>query len=188
MSKPAVAYGKEIIGRRSLGERIGLLVVSLHDWGAGLELCSKPGVARVVVAKDRLPHELDFSCVVGLDCLLVGDCDERVFYAAATMLYAAGAASIWGEYPDGIWPLERCNSKAFPGGFYAEGEPVPLKRLARALSLHRDWALLTGSGVYGTRAFALARLAAFRQAFGHLAEKAVAWVDEQRGIAVRSAA
>lgn len=188
MSRKPVAYGKEIIGRRKLGERIGLLVVGLHDWNAGLALCSKPGVARVIVAEDDLPHELDFSCAVGLDCLIVGDCDERVFYAAATMLYAAGAASIWGEYPDGAWRLERWSSKCCPEGFYAADGPFSAGRLARALSLHRDWALMTAEGVYGTAAFAPARLAVFQQAFAHMAERAMGWVDEQRGIATRRAA
>jgi hypothetical protein len=175
------AFGKALIGRRKLGERIGLLVVAVHDWDAGKELASRSGTARVVVDVDQLPHELDWSCAVALDCLIVGGCAEAVFYATATMLFAAGAASIWGEFEDGIWRLERWPYPGCPSGFLVEDGPVPAARFGTKLAAYRSWALLTRAGVYGTRVFDAARDAEYAKAFGPLAEKAQAWVGEKRG-------
>lgn len=174
------AYGKQLLARRKLGERIGLLVVAVHDWDAGRELASRSGTARIVVDEADMPHELDWSCAVALDCLLVGDCDRSVFYAAATMLFAAGAASLWGDFGDGIWRLERWHTKCCPMGFYADDGPVQPARLGVALATHRSWALMTRAGVYGTKLFDSARDAEYAKAFGPLAEKAQAWVAEHR--------
>ena len=99
--------GRPLIGRRKAGERIGLLIVAVHDDAAGHALAQRSGTARVQVRVDMLPHELDWSCAVALDCLVLGECAEPVFWATVTMLYAAGAASIWGEFDSGIWRLER---------------------------------------------------------------------------------
>ena len=175
------AFGKQLLARRKLGERIGLLVVGVHDWDAGAELASRSGVARVVMDVDQLPHELDWSCAVALDCLVVGECAEPVFYATTTMLFAAGAASIWGMFADGLWRLERWHSKCCPSGFYAADGPVPASRFGAALKIHRSWSLMIRAGVYGTKLFDAARSAEFAQAFGPLAEKAEAWVAKKRG-------
>lgn len=152
------AYAKAVIGRRKLGERIGLLVVSLHDWSAGQDLAARPNVARVVVAEDTLPHELDWSFCVALDCLVVGDCEDAVFWAAVTMIYAAGAASIWGDFGGSIFRLERWLSKSTPLGFYAEEGPVPVERLGRAVAANREYGLMCRRGVYGTPMFDAARV------------------------------
>lgn len=182
-AKP-LAYGKQLLVRRKLGERIGLLVVALHDWNAGLEMASRPHVARVMLDEGQMPHECDWSPVLALDCLIAGDeVDDAVFYATATMLYAAGAASIWGEFPDGIWRLERWHSKCCPMGFYAEAGPIAPERFGRALAAHRDCSLLIRAGVYGTKLYDAARAAVFDQAFGPLSAKAQAWVAEKRGFA-----
>lgn len=186
-AKP-LAFGKQLIGRRKMGERIGLLVVSLHDWKGGGDLLARPGVAQVVLDVDQLPHECDWSCAVALDCLIVGDVDEAVFYAAATMLFAAGAASIFGQFPDGIWRLERWHSKCCPVGFYAVDGPIAPTAFGRALAVHRDWCLMTRAGVYGTKIYDAARAAVFDQAFGVLSSKAQAWVAEKRGFDVPRAA
>lgn len=172
--RPVPGFAKALIARRKLGERIGLLVVGVHDWSAGLDLASRSGAARVVLDEAMMPHEVDWSCAVALDCLVVGDCDDRVFYAAVTMLYAAGAASIWAEFPDGVYRLERWQS--MPWGFYAADGPIRPDRLGHALASHRVWGLLTRRGVYGTQFFDAARDASYAQIFGPLAEKAKAWV------------
>lgn len=187
-AKP-LAYGKQLVGQRKRGERIGLLVVSLHDWNAGLEMASRAGAAQVVLDVDCLPHECDWSPAVALDCLIVGaDVDDSIFYAAATMLYGVGAASIWAMFPDGIWRLERWHSKSCPSGFYAEAGPVAPGAFGRALAVHRDCSLLIRAGVYGTKLFDAARAAVFDQAFGQLSAKAQAWVAEKRGFDVPRAA
>lgn len=174
-NRPPLPYSKALLARRKAGERIGLLVVALHDWEAGENIASREHTARVVVPDDKLPHDLDWSACVALDCLLCGPCPEPVFYAAATMLYAAGAASIWGEFEDGIWRLEHW--ARMPFGFYAEGGPVTHARLGWALSLYRDWALMARCGAYGTAIYAQARLETFRKVFGAKAQRAQDFVD-----------
>lgn len=182
------AFGKPLIARRRLGERIGLLVVAVHDWEAGKEIAERSGTARIVVDAVDLPHELDWKCAVALDCLIVGDCDPAVFYAVATMLYAAGAASIWAEFTDGIFRLERWASPLCPMGFYADDGPVPAARLGVALAVNRSWALMRRAGVYGTKMYDPARDAEFAKAFGPLAEKAQAWVCEKLNLQYARAA
>lgn len=171
--------GRPLIGRRKAGERIGLLVVSVHDDDAGRELALRSGTARVQVMIDTLPHELDWSCAVALDCVILGACRPPVFYATATMLYAAGAASIWGEFDDGLWRLERWQSASCPSGFYADDGPVPVELLGEALSFHRSWALMRRAGGYGTELFDAARDAEFSKVFGPLSEKAQAWLGQK---------
>ena len=182
------AYGRPLIGRRKAGERIGLLIVAVHDEHAGHDYASRPNTARVAVLEDTLPHELDWSCAVALDCLVVGACDVRVFYAAMTMLYAAGAASLWGDFADGIWRLERWPSALATAGFYAADGPVDPARLGAALAAHRAWSLLRGAGVYGTPAFAAARSAEFANAFGPAADKVRSMFDARLGTDIRRAA
>jgi hypothetical protein len=174
------ANGRPLIGRRKAGERIGLLIVAVHDHAAGNELALRPNTARVQVMIDTLPHELDWSCVVALDCLIVGACRPELFYATATMLYAAGAASIWGEFDDGLWRLARWHSASCPTGFYADDGPIQPNRLGEALAVHRSWELMRSAGVYGTKLFDAARDAEFTQIFGPLAEKAQAWMSQNQ--------
>lgn len=178
--KPPLAWGKALMARRKLGERIGLLVVSVHDWDAGSDICARANTARVVVPDDKLPHELDWSPVVALDCLIVGDCADSVFWATVTMLFAAGAASIWGVFAGEVWRLERWASKLCPQGFFAADGPVPESRLGLALQINRDWSLMTRAGVYGTAMFDAARTAAYEKIFGAKADQAMAWVDARR--------
>ncbi len=171
------AKGRALLARRKRGVRIGLLVVALHDDYAGSDYLARSHTAHIQVTEDTLPHELDWSCAVALDCLLVGQCDDAVLYAAATMLYAAGAASIWAEYPDGVWRLERWTAKACPSGFYATDGPVNPSRLGAAIAAHRSWSLMRREGVYGTELFNDSRDDQFDKVFGTLATKAKTWLD-----------
>lgn len=177
--KKPLAYSKALVSRRKLGERIGLLVVGLHDWHAGVDLEARSGTARIVLPEDSLPHEMDWAPAVALDCLVVGECQEAVFYAAVTMLHAAGAASLWGSFADGAWRLERYVSKATPQGFYATDGPVPAGKIGQALKMHRDHSLMTRRGLYGTPPYAQARLAVFRNVFGDKAEVVQGMLDKR---------
>lgn len=174
------AFGKQLIQRRKLGERIGLVVIAVHDWDAGLDLAARSGTARLVVDIADMPHELDWSSVVALDCLVLGECDPSVFYAAATMVFAAGAASLWGDFQDGIWRLDRSTSRYAPTGFVAVDGPVVPARLGSALAHHRTWSLMASSGAYGAPVFDAAREAAYAQVFGAKAAQAQAFVTKQR--------
>jgi hypothetical protein len=180
-------YAKALRDRRHAGERIGLLVVSVHDWEAGKDLESLPNVARLVVPPDGLPHEFDWSCAVALDCLVCGDGAESVFYAAALMLMAARSASVWGLFADGVWLLEQGSPRWYRHGLVATEGPVLPGKLAAALRNHRERALLTRAGVYGTPLFDGARVALFDHIFGPLSAKAQAWVAEKQRLSGRAA-
>jgi hypothetical protein len=177
--KKLPAYSKSLISRRKLGERIGLLIVAVHDWEAGRDLEARSGTARIVVAEDCLPHELDWAPAVALDCLVVGECQESVFYATVTMLHAAGAASIWGEYSTGILRIEQWKSKCCPTGFYTVDPPVSIEKFSAELRRYRELALVTRLGNYANPIFATARLAAFRNVFGDKAEVVQEMLDKR---------
>mgnify|MGYP001362128851 CR=1 FL=1 len=51
-----LAYGNDVMERRARGERVGLLVVAVHDWDAGQWYAGRPEVCRVVLPSD-LPIE-----------------------------------------------------------------------------------------------------------------------------------
>ena len=169
--KKLPSYGKPLVARRKLGERIGLMVVAVHDWNAGLDFAARSGTARVVIDEDMLPHELDWSCAVALDCLIVGDVDESMIMATVTMLFAAGAASIWVVHADGVWRMERWLSRLLPSGFYATDGPVAPNRLGVAINTHRAYCLMRRAGVYGTKMFDAVRAATFDAAFGAASEQ-----------------
>ena len=181
-----LAYINALRERRRAGERIGLLVVSVHDWESGKDLEARANVARLVVPPDGLPHEFDWSAVVALDCLLVGQCQEAVFYASALMLRSASAASVWAEFDDGVWRLDSGSAKWYRHGLVAVEGPVLPSEFPAALRNFRERSLLTRAGVYGTRAFDAARTALFDQVFGPLSAKAQAWVAEKQAARVRA--
>lgn len=176
----APAYAKALMARRRRGERIGWLVVAVHDWHAGEEFTAHAEVARVVLPPDSLPHELDWSCAVALDCLVsCAEGNEAVFDAALTMLQAAGAASLWGWFAEGIALLEPFVSKYRPP-FVSVGDAVPPALFKRALSAHRSREMMMMTGVYGTPAFDTVRQAEYARVFGPAAEKVLAWVKAKR--------
>ena len=164
--KRPLAYAADLLAARRSGTRIGLLVVSVHDWRAGKYLLERSGTARVVVAPDHMPHELDWSSVVALDCLFVGQCADPVFWAAITMAAAAGAASLWGDFSDGIYRLSHCSRAVIPSGFYAADGPFESVCMGRALRNYRDFALMAWRDSYASQAFDMARSAAFCRSFG----------------------
>ena len=186
VKRKPLAYSKALMDRRAAGERVGLLVVGVHDWEAGQEMACRQNVLRVVVPQDAMPHEVDFSPCVALDCLICGRCAEPMFFATAIMLHAAGAASIWGEFDDGVWRLERDASKSNSKGFVAVEGPIQSGALALSVRAYREWALMTSRGVYGTKLFDAARVSLFDKAFGVLSEKAQAWVSGRSQKQVRA--
>ena len=53
MRRP-LAYAKDLAARRRNNERVGLVVVAVHDWEAGKWFEGRPEVARLVVPDDLL--------------------------------------------------------------------------------------------------------------------------------------
>lgn len=158
------AYSRDVFARRQSGTPISLLVVALHDWRAGKWFADHPQVVRVVVPDDLPVLEVDWSVATALDCLIVGlPDDDDGFYAAAKLLNASGAASVWGAYPDGLWRLEPW---PHPPGFVATAGPVPPEGLLCQLTLWRHRGLMVGDGVYGQPMFREARVLAYAEVFG----------------------
>lgn len=173
----APAYAKDLIARRIKGERIGLLVVGVHAWSAGEEFMAAPGVARVVVPDGTLPHALDWSCAVALDCLVVSAAPQEIDDAVLTMLQAAGAASLWGWFEEGIVELQPFASKYGPP-FVSRGEAVPPALFKRALREHRRSALMLHQGAYASPIYDAAREAAWCDVFGVGEAAAIALLSE----------
>lgn len=158
------AYARDVFRHRQSGLPIALLVWALHDWNAGKWFRGEPSVLRVVVPDDLPILDVDWSVATALDCLIVGlPDDDAMFYAAAKLLNAAGAASVWGAYPDGLWRLEPW---AFPPGFVATAGPVAHENLLCQLTLWRHVGLMAGDGVYAQPMFREARVLAYAQIFG----------------------
>lgn len=153
MAKP-LAYSKALIERRTAGERVGLLVVSVHGWESGKWFDSRPEVCRVVLPADLAVEAADWSPALALDCIVTGPADDDLFYQVCAALQRAGAASVWGDFSDGIWLLE-------PGIklWHAVDGPYSLKQLGGALRLHREVMMMLRRGFYGSRVFDAARQA-----------------------------
>lgn len=171
----AAPYTNELITRRRAGERIGLVVVAL-DWKAGQEFANKPAVARVVAPEGFDVRQASWSALASLDVVLVGGNDEARFYAAATALWRAEVASLWGEFEDGYYRL----TPALRGLWIADDGPLEARKLGAVLRQHRDSALLGASGVYGAPAFAEARRGLFSMIFGDEAAAAMREVSLAR--------
>lgn len=158
MTKPTrrkhPAFARDVMARRQAGERIGLLVVSVHSWRAGKWFEARPDVARVVVPPDQPAGLLRFDCALQLDVVLCGDCPDDVLYDAADSLLLYRPASIWAEFDGGFCRLDRLRS-----GWIADGDAVPLSGLAAAVRAYRMYALAREIGPYADRAFDPARQA-----------------------------
>lgn len=150
----ALAYANDVAARRRGGERIGLLVVAVGDWEAGLWYDGRPAVARVVLPEDLSVAAADWSVVMALDVVVCGRCAEPLFYAVCAALERAGAASIWGEFEDGIWLLVRARKL-----WFATDGPFSIARFGAALRAHRGAAMALSIGFYGSRIFDAARAA-----------------------------
>lgn len=152
------AYAKELVERRRNGDRVGLVVVSLHDWKAGLWFAGRPEVVRVVLPSDTPVAQVDWSFALALDVVVCGAASDTDFYAACDALQAAGAASLWGDFSDGVWLLERGIRL-----WSAVDGPFALKSLPPALRLHRTVMMMLRRGFYGSRVFDSARQAVLQQ-------------------------
>lgn len=149
-----LAYGNDVMERRARGERVGLLVVAVHDWDAGQWYAGRPEVCRVVLPSDLPIEAADWTIALAADVLVCGRCDERLFYAVCSALARAGAASVWGDFDDGFWSLEPLRKS-----WVALEGPYPVQRFGAALRRHRDAMILLRRGMYGSRVYDAARAA-----------------------------
>lgn len=161
MARRLLAYGKDVADKRRQGQRIGLLVVVLHDWDAGLWFDGRPEVARVVLPADLAVADADWSLVMALDVLVCGSAKDDVFYTACAALQQAGAASIWGDFNDGVHLLEPVGK-----AWVAVDGPLPVQKLGAKLRQHREVMMMMRLGFYASRIFDDARRALAAQTFG----------------------
>ena len=152
--RKALAYGKDLAARRRNNERVGLLVVALHDWDAGKWFEGRPEVARVLLPDDVLVADADWSVCLALDVLVCGEVPDALFYAACAALEKAGAASVWGDFSTGVCLIERVGQR-----FVAVDGPYPVEKLGAALRQHRSAAILLRLGMYASRVYDGARQA-----------------------------
>lgn len=150
----ALAYAKALTDRRTSGARVGLLVVAIHDWEAGKWFEARPEVCRVLLTNDLAVDAADWSIALALDVIVCGTADDALFYSVCDALRRCGAASIWGEFSDGVWLLEPVGKR-----WLAVEGPYDLGRLGAALRSHREVMMMLRKGFYGSRVFDGARTA-----------------------------
>jgi len=156
MRRP-LAHGKAVAERRRAGERVGLLVVSLHDWQGGTWFDGRPEVSRVVLPADLAVNDADWSVCLALDVVVCGSAAEGMFYDAVRAVVAAGAVSCWGDFDAGI-----CRLEVLPAGsVVAVSDPLPHAKLGATLRDYRTTALALHLGGYKSRAFDAVRTALF---------------------------
>lgn len=148
------AHAAALLKRRDEGGRVGLLLVSVDSWDGGWHFDDRPNVVRIVAPEDFDIAAGDWRCVAGLDCLVCGDAGPERFDAAVLACLRAGAASVWGEYHEGIVRLESWRCAPF---FVAGDVPVSAACFAARLAAFRETSLLIEDGFYGHAAFGPAR-------------------------------
>ena len=147
MSCRPLAHGKALEARRAAGERVGLVVVSVHDWEGARWFDARPEVARLVLPADVPVAEALWSPCLALDCVVAGG-DDATFYAVCAALADHGAASVWGWFDDGFHRLERGRSL-----WHAVDGPFPPEKLGAALRQYRSAATVLAQGFYRSRIF-----------------------------------
>lgn len=168
-----LAFSRDVIARRKDGVRIGLLVVSLHDWKGGSWLDGRPEVCRVVLPADLAVLNADWSVCLALDVLICGSAPDDVFYDSVRSVIRAGAVSCWGEFSEGVALLSELPS----GAVVAVNDPVPANRLGAALRSYRTGALALGVGGYRSRVFDPAWTAMFSPLIAEI-QSAMTGVDQ----------
>jgi hypothetical protein len=162
--RKALAYSRALTERRARRERVGLVVVSLHDWEAGKWFEGRPEVARLVLPADVLVDAADWSVCLACDVLICGDAPDALFYQVCDALEKF-AASLWGEFETGIYRVERCGKS-----WFSDDGPFEVARLGAALREFRVRAMCFRIGMYGSRMFDSAREAWLRPFIEALAE------------------
>lgn len=162
----ALAYAKAVADHRRAGERVGLLVVSVHDWNSGKPFVPSPEVCRVLLPAYMAVEAADWSVCLALDVLVCGDADDAVFCSVVRAVLAAGAVSCWGEFSDGVHRLATVGT----GKVVAVDGPVQLNEFGAALRLFRTAALALRIGGYRSRAFDAVRAAMFGPLLAELSD------------------
>ena len=163
-----LAYARDVLAMRDRGERIGLLVLAVHDWSAGKWLAGKPNVARVVVPEDTPPEGCDLSLVFGLDVLVCG-VDSPAFDMAVRGALAYRAASVWIETRDGFQRVEVMPASRVIVGY----EVVTPGSFAQVLASRRDLMLAMGDWPFDQPAYASLRATVLARVLGQAQAEAL---------------
>ncbi|NHQ83185.1 hypothetical protein HA051_16595 [Chromobacterium vaccinii] len=146
-------YGREVFARREAGQRVGLLVVAVSDWRAGMGWQQREGVCRVVVPPDYDLTLADWSFAVGLDVLLVMGRDashQRLEEVAASLDKLVMLNSLWMEQHDAVTGMPMiAEAVVLRGGRLVPGlEWFPARQLARRVVERRELNALLGAGPF----------------------------------------
>lgn len=151
------AYAYDVLQKRQEGKRIGLLLVSVDDWKGGWYLADKPNVCRIVCPPDLDIAAGDFSVAEGCDVLVCGESAVERLDMATLACLSAGAASVWGEYNDGLWRTSFWPHEA--PYLLCEDGPVSYAAFAAHLANFREISILLEAGHYGKPMFRPVRMA-----------------------------
>lgn len=152
MTLRSLAYAKQVEARIAAGERIGLLIVSLHCWRSGDWFEGRDDVCRVVLPADLDVDRADWSIALARDVVVCGPVADGLADAALDALARSGAASLWLDTSAGIQRVEKHG-----GAWCGMCAPLPAKKLGAALRAHRHDAILFREGFYASRIYAAAR-------------------------------
>lgn len=144
-------WARELQEKRQEGRRVGLLLVSVDEWRGGWFFADRPNVFRIVCPPDFDIAGADFSVTAGVDVLVCGEAPADRLDAATLACLAAGAASVWGEYSDGLWRTTYWPHWA-PHVLCEDG-PVPVEEFSARLAAFRETAVLLQDGFYGQPMF-----------------------------------
>lgn len=144
-------YARELLAKRQEGKRIGLLLVAVDDWEGGWYFRDKSNVSRIVCMPDLDIAAADFSVAAGVDCLVCGEAAAGRLDAATLACLAAGAASVWGEYNDGLWRTTYWPH--WSPHVLCEDGPVSPAEFSARLATFRETAILLQDGFYGQPMF-----------------------------------
>ena len=144
------AWAHPVMEKKLAGERIGLLLVSVDEWYGGAQFADRPNVSRICALEDFDIAAGDWSVVAGLDVLVCGDCPAERFALAAVACLCSGAASVWGEYSEGVFRLELWRVAPY---VVTVGPCIPFSQFGSALAAYRETAMLLQEGFYGMEAF-----------------------------------
>jgi hypothetical protein len=152
MSLRPLAYAKQVSARIASGERVGLLVVSLHCWSSGDWFMHRDDVARVVLPSDLPVERADWSIALARDVVVCGPVPDDFVDTVFEALERSGAASLWLWCDAGFQRVEK-----HYGAWCGMCAPLPEKKLGAALRAYRRDAILFRSGFYGSRVYLAAR-------------------------------
>lgn len=160
-----LAYATELLAARANCERVGLVVVGVHDWDGPRAWVGAPGVAQLVLAPDVAPEAADWSPLALLDVLVtacagVDGASDAPWHDVVMAAFANGAASVWVELDAGVQRVYLLRGRMLGD------RVVPRRKFGAALREHRVRCLAFADWPFDDAAFDDARRAHYAEMIG----------------------